>query len=355
MMLVRSVIIVLLGLCTCYGQNAEDYNEGNDQSVVSVQKSKDVSILKQIHRHNEDGSYTYGYEGSDGSFKIETKTVTGEVTGKYGYVDDSGKLRVVEYGANKYGFQPSGEGITVPSPTLVELRPDQDERDEEPPVPAKRPSSTKPTTKPLFRNNNNRPESDVGLYGSQQKQQQPLQSQSISVASDFDDGEWTAPPAPRQQQTAPSRRPSATATRPNKSVPPVSGSFMAVPVEQSSELGPSASYQSVQDFGDRRLTTGNGRSAHTSTVDHSYQTFEEHQEPLTEPPTLNQAVAKPTARRTGTASSASKPVASKLSNSYRTAPRQMRTSGVLDQLAEQYALPESRSPVSHDFSFGSDS
>ena len=29
-------------------------------------------------------------------------------------------MRVVEYGANKYGFQPSGEGITVAPPTLVD-------------------------------------------------------------------------------------------------------------------------------------------------------------------------------------------------------------------------------------------
>ncbi|PSN51188.1 hypothetical protein C0J52_06042 [Blattella germanica] len=40
--------------------------------------------------------------------------------GKYGYVDDLGKVRVVEYGANKYGFQPAGEGITVAAPTLVD-------------------------------------------------------------------------------------------------------------------------------------------------------------------------------------------------------------------------------------------
>lgn len=74
-----------------------------------------------INRHNEDGSYTYGYEGADGSFKIETKLATGEVKGKYGYVDESsGKVRIVEYGANKYGFQPSGEGITVAPPTLVD-------------------------------------------------------------------------------------------------------------------------------------------------------------------------------------------------------------------------------------------
>ncbi|KFB39377.1 AGAP000345-PA-like protein [Anopheles sinensis] len=75
---------------------------------------------KGIRTHNEDGSYTYGYEGADGSFKIETKLATGEVKGKYGYVDENGKVKVVEYGANKYGFQPSGEGITVPPPTLVD-------------------------------------------------------------------------------------------------------------------------------------------------------------------------------------------------------------------------------------------
>ncbi|XP_014468515.1 PREDICTED: uncharacterized protein LOC106741244 [Dinoponera quadriceps] len=79
-----------------------------------------VAILKQINRHNEDGSYTYGFEGADGSFKIETKLPTGDVRGKYGFVDDTGKVRVVEYGANQYGFQPAGEGITVAPPTLID-------------------------------------------------------------------------------------------------------------------------------------------------------------------------------------------------------------------------------------------
>jgi hypothetical protein len=69
--------------------------------------------LKQINRHNEDGSYSYGYEAADGSFKIETKAANGEVKGKYGYIDDSGNLREIEYGANQNGFQPSGEGINV--------------------------------------------------------------------------------------------------------------------------------------------------------------------------------------------------------------------------------------------------
>lgn len=82
--------------------------------------STDDSLTYSRCSHNEDGSYTYGYEGADGSFKIETKLATGEVKGKYGYVDENGKVRVVEYGANKFGFQPSGEGITVAPPTLVD-------------------------------------------------------------------------------------------------------------------------------------------------------------------------------------------------------------------------------------------
>ena len=30
-------------------------------------------------RHNEDGSYTYGYEAADGTFKLETRFVDGSV------------------------------------------------------------------------------------------------------------------------------------------------------------------------------------------------------------------------------------------------------------------------------------
>lgn len=89
-------------------QSASRYVEEQPQP-----KQEPVAILKQINRHNEDGSYTYGYEGADGSFKIETKAANGEVKGKYGYVDATGNLREIVYGANKYGFQPSGEGITV--------------------------------------------------------------------------------------------------------------------------------------------------------------------------------------------------------------------------------------------------
>uniref|UniRef100_A0A1L8E3U0 Putative cuticular protein 97eb n=1 Tax=Nyssomyia neivai TaxID=330878 RepID=A0A1L8E3U0_9DIPT len=84
----------------------------------SQQYTTPIPILKQINRHNEDGSYSYGYEAADGSFKIETKHPSGEVFGKYGYVDAAGERREISYGASKRGFEPEGTDINVPPPTL---------------------------------------------------------------------------------------------------------------------------------------------------------------------------------------------------------------------------------------------
>jgi len=86
--------------------------------ALAQQNTTPVPILKQINRHNEDGSYSYGYEAADGSYKIESKYPNGEVYGKYGFVDDQGKLREIEYGATRRGFEPAGNEINVPPPTV---------------------------------------------------------------------------------------------------------------------------------------------------------------------------------------------------------------------------------------------
>ncbi|KAF0294153.1 Endocuticle structural glycoprotein SgAbd-9 [Amphibalanus amphitrite] len=112
-----------------------------------------VPILRQISNSNEDGSYTYGYEAADGSFKLETRKANGEVFGKYGYIDAQGELITIEYGANQHGFQPSGKGITVAPPTLVdESSKDYDYIDEEPVVPVRsqsRPAAPAPARAPV--------------------------------------------------------------------------------------------------------------------------------------------------------------------------------------------------------------
>merc|ERR1719370_973051 len=78
-----------------------------------------LMLMEQINEHNEDGSYTYGYEASDGTFKLETRFVDGTVQGKYGYIDANGDVKIIEYGADAMGFQPEGDlpdGIVIPPP-----------------------------------------------------------------------------------------------------------------------------------------------------------------------------------------------------------------------------------------------
>merc|ERR1712083_68353 len=82
------------------------------------QDSASVPILKFINKHNQDGSYTYGFEAGDGSYKLETRLASGEVKGKYGYIDPDGVLRETEYGATEQrGFVSSLDNNDIRQPT----------------------------------------------------------------------------------------------------------------------------------------------------------------------------------------------------------------------------------------------
>lgn len=80
------------------------------------QQTTPVPILKQINRVNDDGSYTYGYESADGTYKMETRDSEGNVRGKYAYVDETGEVKMVEYAAGeptqtKGGFEARGAHV----------------------------------------------------------------------------------------------------------------------------------------------------------------------------------------------------------------------------------------------------
>lgn len=82
----------------------------NGRETTAVGPADDVSILKQINKVNDDGSYTFGYEASDGSFKVETRDVAGNVKGMFGFVDETGLLKRVSYSAsNSSGFQAAAD------------------------------------------------------------------------------------------------------------------------------------------------------------------------------------------------------------------------------------------------------
>jgi len=73
-----------------------------------------------VDTQNIDGSYTYGYEAADGTYKLETRYVDGRVKGKYGYIDPEGNLREASYGAEAgRGFEPQIEGVELPAPVVA--------------------------------------------------------------------------------------------------------------------------------------------------------------------------------------------------------------------------------------------
>jgi len=251
-----------------------------------------VPILKQINRHNEDGSYTYGYEAADGSFKIETKAANGEVKGKYGYVDDTGDLRVIEYGADKLGFQPSGKGITVPPPTLVDETEYEDEL-------RHRPRQNRPQQNgPAFRFQTSEdpiaPRAPVPVRQPAPRPQRPVQQQQQQPqyidASQFEQQvNYGGQQQYQPQHSAPRAGPQPTAPRAR----PQLQFAGAVPDTRS------APRPAPQQF----------------------------QQPRPAPP---QQYERPVARQAAPA----------------------RQGGFLDQLAKEYALPQGSGTALHDISFG---
>merc|ERR1712046_253628 len=80
-----------------------------------------VPILRYIDRQNTDGSYTFGFEGADGTYKLETRHPDGRVRGKDGYFDPEGVFREATYGAEAgRGFEPKIDGLELPPPTIVQ-------------------------------------------------------------------------------------------------------------------------------------------------------------------------------------------------------------------------------------------
>jgi len=104
----KILVSVLLG--SVAGQNTRTFPGFGLSS--DVPSTTPVPILRYIDQQNNDGSYTYGYQSGDGSYKIETRLATGEVKGKYGYIDANGNLKETSYGAMAdLGFQPIVDGI----------------------------------------------------------------------------------------------------------------------------------------------------------------------------------------------------------------------------------------------------
>ena len=51
----------------------------NTWTTTLTTSTTPVPILRYIDTQNTDGSYTYGFEGTDGTYKLETKYTNGQV------------------------------------------------------------------------------------------------------------------------------------------------------------------------------------------------------------------------------------------------------------------------------------
>lgn len=80
----------------CQMVNTESVVTSKEELTEAESKDK-LEIVKQIKKVNDDGSYTIGYEADDGSFKIESRDIQGNIKGTYGYVDDDGEVKRVSY------------------------------------------------------------------------------------------------------------------------------------------------------------------------------------------------------------------------------------------------------------------
>ncbi|XP_062543215.1 uncharacterized protein LOC134210856 isoform X2 [Armigeres subalbatus] len=70
------------------------------QTTITADLMPSLDNESTIRRINNDGSYTVGYEAEDGTFKIESRDVLGNVKGTYGYIDENGEIQRVSYNAH---------------------------------------------------------------------------------------------------------------------------------------------------------------------------------------------------------------------------------------------------------------
>jgi hypothetical protein len=112
-------IVIFLACLTAMVQSAPQDSRQLFADLATPRKPI-VQIKRLINQQERDGSYTYGFEAEDGTFKVETRSVAGIVSGKYGYIDTNNELKVVDYSVGKNtGFEARGDFPKAPEPLPV--------------------------------------------------------------------------------------------------------------------------------------------------------------------------------------------------------------------------------------------
>merc|ERR1711937_46260 len=110
-------VLVAAGGSSAWAQSSLFGFSNNFNNAPATPSTTPVPILRYVDNQSIDGSYTYGYEAADGTYKLETRFVDGRVKGKYGYYDPEGKPGEASYGAEAgRGFEPEISGLELPPP-----------------------------------------------------------------------------------------------------------------------------------------------------------------------------------------------------------------------------------------------
>ncbi|XP_072765526.1 uncharacterized protein [Anoplolepis gracilipes] len=80
-----------------YQPRARALPSPRSKDALHASKPPPVQTIRNYNKVNDDGSFTFGYEAADGSFKEETRGVDCVVRGKYGYIDPDGNKREFSY------------------------------------------------------------------------------------------------------------------------------------------------------------------------------------------------------------------------------------------------------------------
>ena len=96
--------------------HAHEHSHGHDHGTLArAHAGPDGAVQPSVYVINSDdfqlhpdGSYSYRYELSDGTFTFANADALGAVKGGYGYKDSNGEDVTLEYTAGKGGFVPNG-------------------------------------------------------------------------------------------------------------------------------------------------------------------------------------------------------------------------------------------------------
>ncbi|KAL1115797.1 hypothetical protein AAG570_006087 [Ranatra chinensis] len=131
----------------------DTYGRATGQSRVQPKlkpeaaRTPPVQTIRNYNKLNDDGSFTFGYEAADGSFKEETRGTDCVVRGKYGYIDPDGN-KSVNHEEDEVQEPDSGEE-NIPRGPIRPLRP----------LPKPQPPQPRPTTT-VFQQDYNRAEEE---------------------------------------------------------------------------------------------------------------------------------------------------------------------------------------------------